>query len=162
MNSVSAFLVDVSLRVVSRSVLQGCRGLRWPLHAALEVMYHKLVSQNSQLKTDHAAGEKRLSRKDQRVHQLEKNLREAKVRHGVVVVQPKVLAVEGLDGEGPAAAAARSPRVEDVHAGRRTHDDAVLRRLAGPANLELLHALRQINGTAPSTTKRCRRPTMSM
>ena len=78
MNSVSAFLVDVSLRVVSRSVLQSCRGLRWPLHAALEVMYHKLVSQNSQLKTDHAAGEKRLSRKDQRVHQLEKNLREAK------------------------------------------------------------------------------------
>jgi len=62
---------------------------------------------------------------------------EAEVRHGIVVVQPKVLAVEGLDGEGPAAAAARSPRVEDVHAGRRTHDDAVLRRLAGPANLEL-------------------------
>merc|ERR1719217_600938 len=47
----------------------------------LTVMYHKLVSQNSQLKTDNAVNEKRLSRKEQRVTQLEKNLREAKAKY---------------------------------------------------------------------------------
>merc|ERR1719379_1319175 len=47
----------------------------------LTVMYHKLVSQNSQLKTDNAVNEKRLSRKEQRVAQLEKNLREAKAKY---------------------------------------------------------------------------------
>jgi predicted RNase H-like nuclease (RuvC/YqgF family) len=44
-------------------------------------MYHKLVSQNSQLKTDCQASEKKISRKEERAKSLEKNLREAKAKY---------------------------------------------------------------------------------
>merc|ERR1712046_549500 len=47
----------------------------------LTVMYHKLVSQNSQLKTDCQASEKKISRKEERAKSLEKNLREAKAKY---------------------------------------------------------------------------------
>ena len=44
-------------------------------------MYHKLVSQNSGLKVECQVNEKKVSRKDQRIQQLEKNLREAKSKY---------------------------------------------------------------------------------
>mmetsp|Transcript_13109 Transcript_13109/g.44827 ORF Transcript_13109/g.44827 Transcript_13109/m.44827 type:complete len:376 (+) Transcript_13109:1-1128(+) len=111
------------------------RRLRDRLEASDRLALGAELAQDVAVRDAHVVGARALRGVDDRQDQVLGV--EAEVRHGIVVVQPKVLAVEGLDGEGPAAAAARSPRVEDVHAGRRTHDDAVLRRLAGPANLEL-------------------------
>lgn len=44
-------------------------------------MYHKLVSQNSGLKVECQVNEKKVARKDSRIQQLEKNLREAKSKY---------------------------------------------------------------------------------
>ncbi|CAE7538358.1 kif3 [Symbiodinium natans] len=53
----------------------------------LTVMYHKLVAQNSGLKVESAESDKKIERKDQRIQQLERNLREAKQKYEKLLTQ---------------------------------------------------------------------------
>mmetsp|Transcript_30689 Transcript_30689/g.60242 ORF Transcript_30689/g.60242 Transcript_30689/m.60242 type:complete len:726 (-) Transcript_30689:291-2468(-) len=53
----------------------------------LTVMYHKLVAQNSGLKVEVTEGDKKIQRKDQRIGQLERNLREAKQKYEKLLTQ---------------------------------------------------------------------------
>jgi len=53
----------------------------------LTVMYHKLVAQNSGLKVEVTESDKKIQRKDQRIGQLERNLREAKQKYEKLLTQ---------------------------------------------------------------------------
>jgi len=50
-------------------------------------MYHKLVAQNSGLKVEVSENDKKIQRKDQRIGQLERNLREAKQKYEKLLTQ---------------------------------------------------------------------------
>jgi len=54
---------------------------------SLTVMYHKLVAQNSGLKVEVGESDKKIQRKDQRISQLERNLREAKHKYQNLLTQ---------------------------------------------------------------------------
>jgi len=53
----------------------------------LTLMYHKLVAQNSGLKVELFENDKKVQRKDQRISQLERNLREAKQKYEKLLTQ---------------------------------------------------------------------------
>lgn len=72
----------------------------------LTVMYHKLVAQNSGLKVDNDENEKKIQRKDQRIGQLEKNLRECKQKYEKLLQQcANLTAAADSMGRGKAAGA---------------------------------------------------------
>mmetsp|Transcript_49450 Transcript_49450/g.115632 ORF Transcript_49450/g.115632 Transcript_49450/m.115632 type:complete len:672 (-) Transcript_49450:83-2098(-) len=79
----------------------------------LTVMYHKLMAQNNSLKMEVSDSGKKIERKEQRIEQLERNLREAKAKYEKLLNQCAKLTANldaGRANAKPAAAlAARRP-----------------------------------------------------
>mmetsp|Transcript_70841 Transcript_70841/g.169620 ORF Transcript_70841/g.169620 Transcript_70841/m.169620 type:complete len:674 (-) Transcript_70841:64-2085(-) len=81
----------------------------------LTVMYHKLMAQNNSLKLEVGESGKKIERKEQRIDQLERNLREAKAKYEKLLNQCAKLTAsmdagrsrQSIAGQAPALAAKR-------------------------------------------------------
>lgn len=120
----------------------------------LTVMYHKLVGQNSSLKVEVAESDKRIKRKDQRVQQLERNLRDSKQKYEKLLTQcANLTAMMDTMGRSKALGA---PAPGGSHASRRSNIVRPMRGGIASATADAPESPRS-RGDSPSTGTRTHR-----